>query len=322
MVTGRFFEGMAKSFAMKLFSLQILLLTQKDSSSPITVLKCKTAYAILYHQIAILLKQSSLQCPFDAAIIIKPAKNTMITSKRAQDKPEKNSGITNRLIYFFIFLLLVSVAGFYKTYLVKFPDFNGFTWAHHFHGLIMVIWILLLIAQPVFIRTKKLEWHRIVGKASYFIFPLLLLSFFLVTRAAYLRNIKTTGETEALATMGFSGIPDMFYISILYGLGIYYKKKTTYHLRFFACIGLMILGPGLGRFLIATCGLPFAVVGVMGGVITLFTLGWLISDILKKRSAFPMAVFLGIIVIRIVVESNNHSAWWQGFAKGIATHLF
>jgi hypothetical protein len=246
----------------------------------------------------------------------------MITSELSQGKSNKNGGITTRLIYYFIFLLLMSIAGFYKTYLVKFPKFDGFNWAHHFHGVVMLTWIVMLIAQPVFIRVQKLEWHRIVGKASYFIFPLLLLSFFLVARAGYLRNIKTIGETEALASMGFSGIPDMFYISILYGFGIYYKKETSFHLRFFACIGLMILGPGLGRFLIAVCGLPFTAVPAMIGVIALFTLGWMITDIVQKRSPFPLAVFLVIIIITFLLGPNTHSAWWQGFAKWIATYLF
>ena len=246
----------------------------------------------------------------------------MLTSEISRVKSPKKSGIINRLIYFFIFLLLMSFAGFYKTYLVKFPNFQGFTWAHHFHGVIMLTWILMLIAQPIFIRTKNFRLHRIVGKVSYFIFPLLLLSFFLVARAAYLRNIKIESETEALASMGFSGIPDMFYISILYGLGIYYKKKASYHLRFFASIGLMILGPGLGRFLIAVCGLPFTAVPAMIGVIALFTLGWMIADIRKKRSAFPMAVFLAIIATTFVIGPNSHSAWWLAFAKWIAVHLF
>ena len=247
----------------------------------------------------------------------------MITSALSPNKSKKNSGITNRLIYFFIFLLLISFAGFYKTYLVKFPHFEGFTWAHHFHGFIMVTWICLLIAQPIFIRTKNFRLHRIVGKASYFIFPLLLLSFFLVARAGYLRNIKTESETEALASLGFSGIPDMFYISILYGLGIYYKKKTSFHLRFFASIGLMIMGPGMGRFLIAVCGFnPMIAIPAMILSIALIALVWMITDIIKKRSAFPMAVFLGIIAITFVIGPNSHSACWQAFAKWIAVNLF
>ncbi len=245
----------------------------------------------------------------------------MITSEPALNKSPKSNGITNRLIYFFVFLLLISFAGFYKTYLVKFPDFDGFTWAHHFHGVIMLTWIIMLIAQPIFIRTKNFRLHRIVGKASYVIFPLLILSFFLVARASYFRNIKASGEVEALAGMT-NGIPDMFYISILYGLGIYYKRKTSFHLRFFACIGLMILGPGLGRFMIAVCDLPFTAVPIMIGVIALFTLGWMIADIIQKRSAFPLAVFLGIIAITFIVAPNSHAAWWQAFAKWIAGHLF
>lgn len=62
----------------------------------------------------------------------------MITSALSQEKSKENSGITNRLIYFSIFLLLISFAGFFKTYLVKFPNFEGFKWIHHFHGAVML----------------------------------------------------------------------------------------------------------------------------------------------------------------------------------------
>ena len=186
----------------------------------------------------------------------------------------------------------------------------------------MLTWILILIAQPVFIRIKNFRLHRIVGKASYFVFPLLILSLFLVARAGYLRNIRTVGETEALAGMT-TGIPDMFYLTILYGLGIYYKKKTSFHIRFFASIGLMIMGPGLGRFLIVFCGLPpMIAIPSMVAVTALLTLVWMIADIIKKRSAFPMGVFLSIIAITFLIIPNSHSAWWQIFAKWIAAHLF
>jgi hypothetical protein len=49
---------------------------------------------------------------------------------------------------------------------------------------------------------------------------------------------------------------------------------------------------------------------------------WLIVDIRHKRSAFPMAVFVGIGVIAVVLGVNGHSAWWQVFAKGVVTTLF
>ena len=243
-------------------------------------------------------------------------------AESSPQKVSKKNNITDRLICFFVFILIISFAGFYKTYLIKFPRFEGFSFAHHFHGAIMLTWILILIVQPIFIRTKNLEYHRIVGKVSYFIFPLLVLSFFWVTRAAYSRNLPKIGEIEALARMT-TGIPDMFFISILYGLGIYYKNKTSYHIRFFACIGLMILGPGLGRFLIVFCGLPpIIAIPSMVGLVLVFTIGWLIVDIIKKRSPFPLGVFLAINCVVFIIIPNGHAAWWQNFAKWIAMHLF
>lgn len=245
-------------------------------------------------------------------------KNSVLYKKNVK----KIDGITNRLIFFFIFLLLITIAGFYKTYLVKFPNFKGFTWVHHFHGAVMLLWILMLIIQPVLIKTKRIEMHRIVGMVSYFIFPLLVFSFFLVSRASYLRNIVTVGEIEALSGMT-NGIPDMFYISILYGFGLYYKKRTSYHIRFFASIGLMILGPGLGRFLIVFCGFPpmIAILSMMG-CIAIVALVWMLNDRINRKSEFPMAVFLTIIAITFYVIPNSHSFWWQHFAKCIATNFF
>lgn len=77
--------------------------------------------------------------------------------------------LQTRLGYFSIGVLLVTILGFYKTYLVKFPDFTGFTSAHHFHGAVATTWILMLIVQPFLIRANKLSTHRLVGKLSYII---------------------------------------------------------------------------------------------------------------------------------------------------------
>lgn len=230
--------------------------------------------------------------------------------------------LQNRIGYFFIGLLIITFLGFYPTYLVKFPRFEGFTSAHHFHGLMALLWILMLIVQPFLIRAKRYSLHRQVGKAAYVIMPLLMLSLFLVARAGYYRNIQVISEADTLAGLT-NGIPDLVFLGILFSLGMIYRKNTAYHLRFLASTGLMMLGPGLGRLLIVATGLPvpFAI-----ATLVLLTTGtglvWLIVDIRQKRSPFPMGTFVGIGVIAFVLAANNHSAWWQGFAKWIATHLF
>ena len=61
----------------------------------------------------------------------------------------------NRIVYGFISLLIVSLLGFSQTYLIEFPNFKSFTTAHHFHGLMALLWILLLIVQLFFDSSQK-----------------------------------------------------------------------------------------------------------------------------------------------------------------------
>jgi len=230
--------------------------------------------------------------------------------------------LNTRLIYLFVGVLAISFLGFYKTYLVKFPDFEGFTTAHHFHGLMALIWLLMLVLQPVLIRAKKYQLHRQIGKLGYIIMPLLVISLFLVSKATYFKNIKTMPEADALAILP-NGTLEIFAFSTLFVLAMVYKKNTAYHLRFMASTGLMMLGPGLGRFLITTFGIPFPVVLLF---IILSTTGvglvWMILDIRNKKSAFPMSVFIVFGLLTGFINANSHSAWWQGFGKWWVNTLF
>ncbi|MBL7814159.1 MAG: hypothetical protein JNL70_04060 [Saprospiraceae bacterium] len=230
--------------------------------------------------------------------------------------------IHNRIGYFFILLLAISFLGFYPTYLTHFPTFSGFTSAHHFHGLMALLWILLLIVQPFLIRAKQNELHRQVGKLGYIIMPLLVYSLFWVSKVTYFKNLQTMSEAEALAILP-NGTVEVFDFSILFALGMIYRKNTAYHLRFLASTGLMMLGPGLGRFLITTFGLPFPVVLLF---IILSTTGigliWMILDIRNKKSAFPMAIFILLGISAGFINANSSSEWWQSFGKWWVNTLF
>ena len=81
--------------------------------------------------------------------------------------------------FLIIFLMIITLIGFYPTYISKFPSFTDITSIHHFHGAMMMIWFLLLIIQPFLIGYKKYTIHRTLGKLSYVIAPLVLFSIFL-----------------------------------------------------------------------------------------------------------------------------------------------
>ncbi len=230
--------------------------------------------------------------------------------------------LQNRIVYLFVGILLITFLGFYPTYLSKFPTFPGFGNAHHFHGFVALLWLLLLIVQPFLIRTKRYSLHRQLGKVGYVLMPLVMLSLFGVARAGYLRNIQTMPEADALAGLT-NGLPDILFLGTLFTLAMVYRKNTPYHLRFMASTGLMMLGPGLGRFLIVFCGLPFPIAIPL---IILLTTGvalvWLIMDVRQKKSAVPMGVFVGIGVLAFIIGASNHSAWWQATARAVATTFF
>ncbi len=44
-------------------------------------------------------------------------------------------------------LMVLTLIGFYRTYISKFPYFEGVTTIHHFHGAMMMVWFVMLGRQ-------------------------------------------------------------------------------------------------------------------------------------------------------------------------------
>ncbi len=234
-----------------------------------------------------------------------------------------SSSVVNRLLIFFVLIFIITNLGFYKTYLIHFPKFDGFPWVYHIHGMLAMAWVLMLIAQAYLIREKKYELHKLVGKLSYVIMPLFLASLFFAAKESYLTNIKTKPQADVLANMTNGGTIDIFFIGLIFALAMLYKKNVGYHLRFMASTGLIILAPGLGRFVFAFLEIPFPLALIP---MLLCTTGagiiWLITDIRNKKSAFPMGVYVVISLIMFVIGAGSHSASWQGFAKWWVDNLY
>ena len=66
------------------------------------------------------------------------------------------------IVFFFIGIVLIILMGFYNTYFVYFPKFEGFKSIHHIHGSLMVLWLLIMIVQPILISNKQYKWHKLM----------------------------------------------------------------------------------------------------------------------------------------------------------------
>lgn len=141
----------------------------------------------------------------------------------------------------FIFLLFIPLTflGFYKTYFVISPEFEGAVDAYtHIHAFIASLWITLLIVQPLLIRSKNFSLHRKFGKISYVVFFALILSFIP-------QMIKEYGKGLFPLNASF----DIALLMLFYLLAIKHKKDVAIHMRYMIAIALIFVGPTLGRII-------------------------------------------------------------------------
>ena len=188
--------------------------------------------------------------------------------------------------YFLLLLIPLIFAGFYRSYFQPFPNFGAnITVFVHLHAFIASIWVLLLIVQPFLILNKKNALHRKVGKLSYFVFPLLIVSFI----PQILKIIRTEEKANLFFPLG-----DGVLLITFYSLAIYYRKESSKHMRYMIASALVLLGPTWGRIGgsllgmsdLLTQNVQYAIIYSILAALTLY-------DIRNKNNYFPylLAIF-------------------------------
>ncbi|CAN5412557.1 hypothetical protein BH11BAC3_BH11BAC3_45430 [soil metagenome] len=226
------------------------------------------------------------------------------------------------LSLFFVFILVFVVWGFFKSYFGLFPTFTGLTTVQHFHGLMMLSWFAMLIIQPMLIRYKKIEWHRSLGKFSYVLIPLILLSLFLVTKMGYIRNAATMPKEAAIGNLALN-LPDLFAFAIFYVLAIINIKNTSAHMRYMIATSLLLLGPGTGRAFIIYGGMPFPQGVEYSMIVTeIIAIALIAYDKIKGNSLKPYLVMLAILITMHIIWQFQMSWWWQALGGEFAKLFF
>ncbi|MFD2200409.1 hypothetical protein [Shivajiella indica] len=130
------------------------------------------------------------------------------------------------LVLFFGF----AVFGFWKSYF-SFPQ-KDLSFYQHLHGISMTIWCLMLIGQAFLIRFKKFEIHHLVGKSSFVIFPILIISTFLLIHF----SLSSFGRINTAILYQMALIVNAtIVLVIIYGLGMYFSKDRLTHARYMVC---------------------------------------------------------------------------------------
>jgi hypothetical protein len=217
--------------------------------------------------------------------------------------------------YYFFGLVLLVLLGFWPSYFIKF--FNGtanFTYYFHFHASVLILWMSLLIIQPILIRKKNLSTHRIVGKISYFIIPLIFISILLLTHSRLPHNGLLT-DNDLVGT--FNSVKDLVILAVAFYIAIKFKKDYQLHARGMIVTGLAFIEPAFIRFTFRVISNPMW--AYLSTILTIYAVFiYLIYRERKQTSArwvFPLILCLYIIAHGIVLSDMLYLPLWREYVK-------
>jgi len=258
------------------------------------------------------------------------------SSAIAKRPKQSKSNVLNRIFFpntaWFLFLLIPFIAiGFWPGYWSKlFGDVN-FGSVIHIHNWLMMAWVALSIAQPLLILKKKIHWHRILGKTSYVLMPLVLISGYFLIQERYLRRLTgmservASGEIQMTSEQIYSsaaaslrlGLVYFLLLAFLYALAIIYRKTILYHATFMFGAILTALGPSLDRVLFLVISPQGLLRNYLGGypilIFTILVLGALaLYQKRKGNSPLPALITTGSYLVALfLIEFGSKTLAWQ-----------
>jgi hypothetical protein len=232
-------------------------------------------------------------------------------------------------------LLLIPLVfvGFYPSYWSKITVDK--TTVQHVHAFFMCLWVIMSIVQPYLIMKKKTSIHKVVGKISYVLIPLIVISGYILIQARYERillriqnevvigKVQLTAE-EVLSKVASSqkhGIIFLLMLIICYILSIANRKKFLHHATYMIGAIFTSIDPALDRliknwasanhietnFVIDYGSQLFALV-------LLFALA--IYQRLKQQSLKPVLIVIGIYVVSfLIIDTASNTAAWRWFVE-------
>lgn len=180
--------------------------------------------------------------------------------------------------YYFMGLALIAFGGFWNSYFSRFfSGNNDYNFYFHFHATMALLWLSMLIIQPILIRRKALRLHKTLGKLSYVLMPLLLISVMLV-----LNNVLKRAPVEFQT---FSDVlvvvRDLLLLSVAFAIAIWYRRTMPIHARAMIITGIVFIEPALARLM---SGVVFKGHGSLGFIITAsMVVALLITLIIRER---------------------------------------
>lgn len=220
--------------------------------------------------------------------------------------------------YFVGFVLLVIMAGFWASY---FAAEGPAPLAFHVHAISSMTWLALLIAQHLTIQRRANALHRQMGRASFVLFPFLILGFMMIINVTS-ANFAAGGSpvTAALGpTFGVGmGIAIVAYLTLFY-LALKHRRNVKLHAGYMLATPLILFESPFSRVMdmylpwmnVIGSEFPQAIldtITISDGMVAVFAL-WLWSR--NRKHGAPWLIAAGFAALQGVVM------WFAPFIPAI-----
>ena len=198
----------------------------------------------------------------------------------------------------------------------------------HVHTALMALWMLMLIVQAWLIRAKRYRIHRWIGRSSFVIVPLVVISTLMLT-------LETLGRKPEIAPLDarieiFTWGQIIPFV-VAWALAIGYRRQTPIHVRYmvstvFAAGSAMVFRIILNWFSWVP-GMNFAenpeninnCAAANGAVLVLMLLALIANDwrLGIKRSPYWF-VTITTLIMHIGFFTFTKTDWWMSFVQWYA----
>lgn len=223
----------------------------------------------------------------------------------------------------FGFILMMIFLGFFKSYFSLLPSFQGVSSYQHLHAFLFLLWFALLFIQPFLIKTGRIKMHRLLGKSTYALVPLMTMSIFVMMREQFQRESAILPLDQCIANL-IVPLPQLLLFVVLYVLAIFNKKNTPVHMRYIIGTSIVLIGPGLGRICISWMYMSFNQAVQLSFLVTELLLAVMILHDIKNRKHYkPYALlFILFLLCNTAWYFLPQSALWQTICGGFVQIFF
>ncbi|MFK5894223.1 MAG: hypothetical protein QM504_13460 [Pseudomonadota bacterium] len=221
----------------------------------------------------------------------------------------RNSG------FYFLLLLLLAIVGFWQSYFsILLDDIDSYI---HFHAVTMLLWIGMLITQAFLIRYNKRSLHKVVGRLSYFLVPVLIISLVLLSHSQII--IQEYGISYARLYILFLQLSLLTVFVTAYALAIINRRSPAHHARYMICTALTMIDPVVARIPLNLPALPFDYQVLTFGLTDIILIVLIILERNQKRGREVFPVILAMFVFFQWLNLTwTHSEVWDSFALWFA----